>query len=380
MDIKTDYYELLGVGKGADQQEIKRAYRKLARKYHPDINPGDPTAEAKFKEISAAYEVLSDPEKRAMYDRFGHAAFQRGGGGAGPSYQGGGFGADFGGFGSIEDLFEQFFGGMGGVRSRTAGRPDAPQRGQDVHQNLTLEFADAYAGKTINYEYLRKEACPQCKGSGAEPGSGSRTCPECGGAGAKVFQQGFFSMRQTCTRCGGTGQVIGTPCTKCQGRRYVQKLERVEVKVPPGVDTGSRIRLSGKGEGGINGGPPGDLYLNVEVRPHPFFERRGDNIYCEMPITYAEAVLGAQIDIPTVDGRVNLRIPAGTDSGKVFRLRGKGFPHIQQYGRGDMFVTLNIVVPQNIDRESRELIREFEKRNPSNPRLRYLEQERQKAK
>lgn len=369
MQTKTDYYDLLGVARDASPQDIKKAYRRMARQHHPDINPGDPEAETRFKEISEAYEVLSDADKRQKYDRFGHAAFQRGAGGGGGGQQ-----ADFSGFGSIDEIFEQFFGGMGGFsgfggRQRTQERPDAPARGQDVHQNLTLDFADAFTGTTIQYEYMRRDLCDRCKGSAAEPGTQPVTCPDCGGSGARTISQGFFTMRQTCNRCGGIGRVVREPCKKCSGRRFIQRLERVEVKVPAGVDTGSRIRLTGKGDSGLNGGPPGDLYLSVEVRTHKLFERRGDNIYCEIPISFSEAALGANIQVPTVDGRVNMKIPPGTQSGEVMRLRGKGFPRLSAYGSGDMYVLLKVVVPTKLDRESRELIREIDKRNPADPRL-----------
>jgi len=362
MQTNTDYYEILGVDRQADAKEIKKAYRRMARKHHPDINPGDPESESKFKEISEAYEILSDPDKRARYDQFGHAAFKQGVADSGGAHAG---------FGGIEDLFDQLFGGMGGFGAGTTfrQRADAPQRGQDLHQNLTLEFEDAFNGTTIQYEYMRRDTCDRCKGSGSEPGSSPITCPSCGGSGMHMIQQGFFTMRQTCTKCGGTGRIISEHCKTCNGKRFVQVLERIEVKVPAGVDTGSRIRLGGKGDAGLNGGPPGNLYLNVEVREHDLFVRRGDNIYCDIPITFAEASLGAQIQIPTVGGRVNLKVPAGTQSGKVFRLRGKGFPHIQTYGRGDMYVTLNVAVPTKLDRESRDLIRELEERNPLNPRF-----------
>lgn len=373
MAVGTDYYETLGISKNADQGDVKKAYRKLARKYHPDINPGDQKSEAKFKEISEAYEVLSDPDKRTKYDRYGKAAFAPGAR-AGPD-----FAADFGGFGTIEDLFDQFFGGFG-ARTQARQRPDAPARGQDLYHNLALEFTDAFLGRTLRYEYMRSGTCEHCQGKGSEPGSAVAGCPDCGGSGTRVFQQGFISMRQTCPTCGGSGRIIRNPCSKCRGRKFIHVSERVEVKIPAGVDTGSRIRLAGKGDAGLNGGPPGDLYLNVEVLPHPLFERRGDNIYSEIPITFAEAVLGANIEIPTVDGRVSLKVPPGTQSGKVFRLRGKGFPHIQAYGRGDMFVSLSIVVPAKLDRETRELIREFAVKNPANPRLKLFEKVKSRIK
>ncbi len=295
MQTKTDYYELLGIERSADVKDIKKAYRRLARKYHPDINPGDPESESKFKEISEAYEVLSDPAKRSRYDQFGHAAFKPGAGGDSN------INMNFGGF---EDLIDQLFGGRGGFGAGTSQRQraDAPQRGQDLYQSLTLEFVDAYNGKVIQYEYMKRESCERCLGSGSEPGTQPVSCPECGGSGVRTIQQGFFSLRQTCNRCAGSGRIVRDPCTKCSGRRFIQKLERVEVKVPAGVDTGSRIRLSGKGDSGLNGGPRGDLYLNVDVREHKLFERRGDNIYCDIPITFPEAALGSQIQIPTVEG------------------------------------------------------------------------------
>jgi len=362
---KRDYYDVLGVRRNASQEEIKRTYRKLARKYHPDVNPGDKEAEAKFKEINEAYEVLSDPEKRRRYDQFGHQAFGAGFEGARvePGFDFGGFDfSQFGreGFEGLGDLFADFFG-------QARGRARAAQRGEDIHYAMDIEFEDAIRGLASEITIQRHVLCAACQGTGAAGGQSS-SCPDCGGSGQKQVRKGFFSLRQTCPRCHGTGKVILTPCRECGGRGTVFRAERVSVKIPPGVDSGSKIRFQGMGEPSPGGGPPGDLYIVTRVRPHPFFERKGDNIYCEIPITVAEAALGARIEVPTVDGPAMMWIPPETSSGQVFRLKEKGVPHLKGGGRGDQYVTVKIVLPKNLDARSQELLREFSRLNPEDPR------------
>ena len=362
---KRDYYEVLGVPRNAPEREIKRAYRKLARKYHPDVNPGDPTAEAKFKEVNEAYEVLSDPGKRRQYDQFGHQPFASAPTeGAGP-----GFGSDFGpfadfargGVGDIGDLFSDILGGQ--PRTTTA-----PQKGEDLHYSIDLNFEDAIRGLSPEITVQRHVPCEVCQGSGAAAGSAPQSCPDCGGSGRRQVSRGILSMVSPCPRCQGSGRVILNPCPSCGGRGLVYRTEQLKVKIPPGVDTGSRIRLAGMGEAGRNGGPPGDLYVMTRVQPHPLFERKGDNIYFTIPITITEAALGARVGVPTVDGMATMVIPPGTSSGRVFRLREKGVPHLKGSGRGDQFVTVKVVVPQNLDERSQQLLREFARLNPVDPR------------
>jgi molecular chaperone DnaJ len=378
---KRDYYEVLGVSRRASEADLKKAYRRLARKYHPDVNPGDRSAEARFKEISEAYQVLSDPQKRTTYDQFGHAAFTPpppGSPGAGAGWPGGvryqtvnlGDIGDIGDLG-LGDIFEEFLGRGSGAR-RTRIRQDEPVRGADTYQNFTIDFKDAYTGKTVEMEFLRRIVCPKCGGTRAEPGHPPKTCPDCRGTGQRAVQRGFIATAQPCNRCGGSGRVITHLCTQCSGRGYTTRMERVSVHIPAGVDTGSKVRLAGKGEPGENGGPPGDMLMNIEVRPHPLFERRGDNIYVDLPITFAEAALGAEVEAPTPGGLVMMRIPPGTESGKQFRLRGRGFPHVNSTGSGDLFADIRIVVPRNLDMKSRELVRELARMNPQNPRLDML--------
>lgn len=362
---KRDYYEVLGVPRNAPEREIKRAYRKLARKFHPDVNPGDSGAEAKFKEITEAYEVLADPAKRRQYDQFGHQPFASATAeGAGP-----GFGFDFGpfadfsqrGFGGIGDIFSDLFGGQ---REPTTGF----QRGEDLHYAVDLNFEDAIRGLSTEITLQKRAPCKICAGSGAAPGSAPQSCPDCGGSGRRQVSRGFLSTTSPCTRCQGSGKVIIRPCHGCGGRGLVYRTERLKVKIPPGVDTGSRIRLAGKGEPGKDGGPSGDLYVTTRVHPHPFFERKGDNLYCTVPITITEAALGARVEVPTVDGMATMTVPPGTSSGRVFRLKEKGVPHLKGGGRGDQYVTVQVVVPENLDDRSQQLLREFTRLNPMDPR------------
>ncbi len=314
---KRDYYEVLGVERGADTKDIKKAYRRLAQKYHPDRNPDDDTAAEKFREVSEAYEVLSDGEKRAAYDQFGHAGVDGQAGGFG----GGGFGgAGAGGFSDIfGDVFGDIFGGGGGRRS-----PHAPQRGSDLRYNLELDLESAVSGTTVDIRVPRHVECDRCDGQGAEPGSTKETCPTCNGHGQVRMQQGFFAVQQTCPTCHGSGVHIKVPCHKCHGEGRVRETRTLSVKIPAGVDTGDRIRLNGEGESGVNGGPPGDLYVQVAIKPHHIFQRDGKHLQCEVPINFIDAALGGELEVPTLDGRVKLKIPAETQTGKLFRLRGKG--------------------------------------------------------
>jgi len=363
---KRDYYEVLGVSRTAPDREIKRAYRHLARKYHPDVNPGKKNAETAFKEVNEAYEVLSDAKKRREYDRFGHAAFAAGAGAPGPGA--GGFGGvDFGGFdfgspegfGAFTDILSDVLGG--GRRGAGAGAEAA--RGRDIHYTLDLNFEDAVRGFSTEITVQKEAACADCGGSGAPPGAPLVTCPDCNGSGRR---QGRSLLRgvQPCGRCGGTGKARTDTCAACRGRGTRPHTERVKVKIPPGVDTDSRVRLAGMGDAGPHGAPPGDLFLITRVRPHAFFTRKGDNLYCEIPITITEAALGARIEIPTVDGMASMRVPPETSSGQTFRLAEKGVPHLKGGGRGDQFVTVKIGIPHGLDTRSQELLHEFGRLNP----------------
>lgn len=362
---KRDYYEVLGVPRKASEREIKRVYRKLARKFHPDVNPGNSEAEAKFKEITEAYEVLGDPKKRRQYDQFGHQPFASATGeGPGP-----GFGFDFGpfvgfgerGFGGIGDIFADIFGGR-------PGTPTGPQQGEDIHYSIDINFADAIRGLSTEVHLQKHVLCEVCRGSGGEPGTSPESCPDCRGSGRRQVSRGTVRMSSTCTRCQGSGRVVLKPCRNCGGKGMLYRTERIKVKIPPGVDTGSRIRVAGKGEPGKLGGPPGDLYVTTRVQSHRFFERKGDNIYCTIPITITEAALGARVDVPTVDGKATMTIPPGTSGGRIFRLREKGVPHLKGGGRGDQYVTVQVVVPQNLDDRSQQILREFSRLNPMDPR------------
>ena len=345
---KRDYYEVLGVARNASDDDIKKAFRRLARQYHPDVNK-DKDAEARFKEVNEAYEVLSDPQKRQMYDQFGHAGPGMGAGGAG-------FG-DFG-FGGFGDIFQTFFGGQaaGGARR-------GPQRGSDLRYNLTLNFEEAVFGAEKELEIPRADTCPACRGSGAEPGTEPSRCPNCNGTGElRRVQQSIFGQFVNvvmCDRCQGEGRVISTPCHECRGAGRVRVTKHVSLKVPAGVDTGSQIRLTGEGEAGPRGGANGNLYVAITVRKHQFFERDGQDILYTLPVNFAQAALGDEIEVPTVDGNVLLKIPAGTQSGKIFRLKDKGVPNVRGAGRGDQHVYVKVVTPTDLSREERELFEQL---------------------
>ena len=344
---KRDYYEILGVAKGAEEREIKKAYRRLAMKYHPDRNPDDVDADAKFKEASEAYEVLSDSNKRAAYDQFGHAGVDGSAGG----------GAGHGNFSDIfGDVFGDIFGGGGGGRG---GRSHV-QRGADLQYNLDLDLEDAVRGTSVQIKVPTYVSCDPCNGSGAKPGSTPTDCSTCGGIGQVRMQQGFFSVQQTCPRCKGQGKTISDPCNSCHGAGRIQEQKNLSVKIPPGVDTGDRIRLSGEGEAGTHGGPAGDLYVQVGVRDHAIFTRDGRNLYCEVPISFAQAALGGELDVPTLDGRVKLKIPAETQTGKMFRLRGKGVTPVRGGGVGDLLCQVLVETPVKLSKEQKELLEQFQ--------------------
>ncbi|MBV9120019.1 MAG: molecular chaperone DnaJ [Chloroflexi bacterium] len=353
---KRDYYEVLGVARGANDDDIKKAFRRLARQYHPDVNK-EKDAEDRFKEINEAYEVLSDPQKRQLYDQFGHEGPRMG--------AGAGFG-DFGNFGGFSDIFQTFFGGQAG-----AGQRRGPQRGADLRYNLTLSFEEAVFGAETELEIPRADTCSSCKGSGAEPGTEPSRCPNCNGTGElRRVQQSIFGQFVNvvmCERCQGEGRVITTPCHECRGAGRIRVTKHVSLKVPAGVDTGSQIRLTGEGEAGPRGGPNGNLYVAITVKKHPYFERDGQDILYTLPINFAQAALGDEIEIPTVDGKVMLKIPAGTQSGKVMRLKDKGVPNLRGGGRGDQHVYVKVVTPTEISAKERELLeqlREVSKRQP----------------
>jgi molecular chaperone DnaJ len=352
---KRDYYEVLGVARDASEAEIKKAYRQLARQYHPDMNPGDKAAEAKFKEVQEAYEVLSDADKRARYDQFGHAGAEAGGPGFG-GFDFGGAGADFGGFG---DIFDMFFGGGFGRTSRRQG----PERGADLRLDIEIPFEEAVFGGEKEVGVPRQERCSSCDGSGAAPGTRPRTCPTCHGSGqVRVAQNtplGHFQTIRTCHQCHGQGTIIETPCPACRGRGVVQRTRKIKIKIPPGVDTGARLRMAGEGESGARGGPPGDLYIYISVQLHPFFQRDGFDILCEVPVNMVQAALGDRIMVPTLDGKVELNIPAGTQSGSVFRIKGKGIPRLNGAGRGDQHVRVHVETPTSLTEKQKELLREF---------------------
>ena len=346
---KRDYYEVLGIDKNASKDDIRKAYRKLARKYHPDVNKEE-GAEEKFKEVKEAYEVLKDDQKRAQYDQFGHA---------GPSGGGfGGFGGGAGDFSGFGDIFDMFFGGGG--RSRD---PNAPRQGADLQYTIVLDFEEAIFGKETEISIPKEEECDTCHGSGAKPGSKMETCSHCQGSGQLNTEQntpfGRVVNRRVCHYCQGTGKIIPDKCTTCRGTGRVKKQRKIKVSIPAGIDEGQQIRVSGKGEAGINGGPAGDLFVVIQVRSHDFFEREGDNIYCELPLTYTQAALGDEIEVPTVHGNVMLKVPAGTQTGKVFRLKGKGAPNVRGYGQGDQHVQVKIITPTKLTERQKELLREF---------------------
>lgn len=359
---KRDYYEVLGVSRGASQQEIKRAYRRLALKYHPDKNPDDGESEERFKEAAEAYEALSDSQKRANYDRFGHAGLEG-------TFRGAGFDwADFSHFGDFGDIFgglEDFFRGFGvdtGLfETFWTGRRSGPARGSDLEYDLDISFLQAARGHQTTISVSRYEVCGNCRGDGAEPGTVRRTCSSCGGSGQVRMTQGFFTISRTCGRCRGQGSIIQSPCSKCRGQGRVRIARKIQIKVPPGVETGNRLRITGEGEAGLRGGPRGDLYVFIKVAPHEFFQRSNDDIICEVPISFTQAALGAEIDVPTLDGRVKLKIPSGTQTGKIFRLRGKGLQSLRGYGRGDELVRVTVETPTHLNREQRRLLEQLEK-------------------
>lgn len=359
MSTKRDYYDVLGVGKSADATEIKKAYRKLAMKYHPDKNPGDKEAEEKFKEINEAYEVLSDETKRRNYDQFGHEGVNgQGFGGAG------GFGGQ--GFGGFDDIFgdifgDMFGGGFGGGRQRRRG----PERGADIKQRVNISFEEAAFGKKVQVKINRSEECEECNGSGAKTGTSKKTCPTCNGSGQVQSVQrtpfGNIASTRTCSTCNGDGEVIDSPCTKCHGKGSIRKTKTIEVDIPAGIDEGQMIKLGGQGELGSRGGPRGDLYIEVNVNAHPLFTREGYDVYLEMPITFAQATLGDKIQVPTLDGKVEYEIPEGTQTGTVFRLKGKGIPKLRSNVRGDQYVKVTVEIPKKLNDKQKELVRQFAK-------------------
>ncbi|MGM7635619.1 molecular chaperone DnaJ [Bacillus sp. Hm123] len=345
---KRDYYDVLGVEKSASKEEIKKAYRKLSKKYHPDINK-EAGADEKFKEVKDAYEVLSDDQKRAQYDQFGHAGPNQGFGGA-----------DFGGgFGGFEDIFSTFFGGGGGRRRD----PNAPRQGADLQYTMTIKFEEAVFGKETDIEIPKEELCGTCTGTGAKPGTNPETCSHCHGEGQLNVEQntpfGRIVNRRACPYCSGTGKMIKEKCSTCSGDGTVTKMKKIHVKIPAGIDDGQQLRVSGQGEPGVNGGPAGDLFIVFRVLPHELFERDGDDIYCEIPITFVQASLGDEIEVPTIHGKIKLKVPAGTQTGTRFRLRGKGVPNVRGYGTGDQHIQVKVVTPAKLNEKQKNLLREF---------------------
>ncbi|MBI2585177.1 MAG: molecular chaperone DnaJ [Rhodospirillales bacterium] len=356
---KEDYYATLGVKKGASADDIKKAYRKLAMKFHPDRNPGNKTAEKKFKDLSEAYEVLKNDQKRAAYDRFGHAAFDQSAGG-GPGGPFGGFGAGFGqGFASgFADIFDEMFGDVGSTRRRGG---DTGARGADLRYNMEVSLEDAYRGRKTEIRVPTSVPCGDCKGSGAAGGAKPVTCGTCAGVGRVRSQSGFFTVERTCPACGGRGEVIKNPCRTCGGQGRVHREKQLSVNIPQGVEDGTRIRLAGEGEAGLRGAPPGDLYIFLSIKPHRFFQRDGADIYCRVPIPMTTAALGGVIEVPTVEGtRARVTIPEGTPTGHQFRLKGKGMSVLRSAARGDMFVQAMVETPVNLTDKQKELLRQFE--------------------
>lgn len=355
MADKRDYYEVLGVGRDVSDEELKKVYRQLARKYHPDLHPDDPTAEEKFKEITEAYEVLSNPEKRQVYDQYGHEGLESGGMGPGA-----------GGFSDVSEILESLFGGMGGMfgGGGRVNAANAPRQGRDLQANVTLDFMEAVNGKSIELSVQRMENCPDCRGTGSAGGTAADVCPSCQGRGTvKATQRtpfGMISSSKPCPHCGGKGKVIKNPCQKCRGVGRIRVTKNIPVNIPAGIDDGQQLRVSGQGDVGINGGPNGDLYVGVSVRPHPLYTRDGFDIHCDIPITYAQAVLGDEIVVPTVDGNVKYRIAEGTQTGTVFRLKGKGIRRLQRSDRGDQYVRVYIEVPKGLNKRQKELIQQLE--------------------
>ena len=345
---KRDYYDVLGVNRNASETEIKKAYRKLAIQCHPDKNPGDQAAEERFKELSEAYAVLSDGQKRALYDQYGHAGID----------QGGGFGFSSGGFGGtpFEDLFGDIFGDIFGTSRRTSR---GGRRGDDLRYNLSIAFEEAAFGLETKIQLPRHQHCEKCHGSGAKPGTSPVSCPSCSGTGQVRFQQGFFSLTRPCPDCQGEGKKVVDPCSNCHGTGLVRSKKTLSLKIPAGIETGNRLKLNGEGEPGSQGAPPGDLYVVISVKDHPIFHREGNNVLCELPVSITQAALGCELEVPTLDGKVKLKIPAGTQSGKVFKLSDKGIPVLQGYGRGDQLVVARVETPTKLTARQKELLEEF---------------------
>lgn len=371
MSDNKDLYEVLGVSRDASGDEIKKAYKKMVKKHHPDLNPDSKTAEENMKQVNHAYDILSDPEKKARYDQFGD-----------DGNNSGGFGGGFGGFegGGFGDIFDMFFGGGGGGRRNQ----NAPRQGNDLRVDLRISFEEAARGVTKEIELNRTESCKDCGGSGAKNGTERKTCSHCGGSGqVRVNQQtpfGQFQTVKTCPHCGGRGSVVETPCPTCSGSGRVKKTRTIKVNVPPGVSTDSRLRMQNEGEGGINGGPSGDLYIYITVSPHEFFQRNGDDILCNVPITVVQAALGAEIEVETLDGKVKLTVPAGTQTGTSFRLRGRGFPKLRGYGKGDQHVRVNVQTPTNLTDEQKDLLRKFGELDKNSTGIKEAEQAAAKPK
>ena len=346
---KRDYYEVLGVSRSASDQELKSAYRALAQRYHPDKNQTDPTAEEKFKELGEAYSVLADPDQRQRYDRFGHAGVSSG---AGQTW-----GAP--GFGGIEDILGDLFGFGDVFGGRPGGRRSAAQRGADLRYDLEITLEDAYHGMTAQLRIPRLETCESCKGNGAAPGTQPENCSNCGGTGQVRYQQGFFSVARTCQVCRGAGRMVKTPCTECRGAGRIEREKQMEVKIPAGVETGSRLRVQGEGEAGTQGGPAGDLYVVIRLAEHERFERQGSNLYASLPLTFGQAALGADVFVATIEGEEKIKIPSGTQTGTIFRIKGKGMPVLGGRGRGDLFVSVSVVTPTSLTREQRKLLEQL---------------------
>ena len=349
--MKADFYETLGVGKSADEKELKSAFRKLAMQFHPDRNPGDSDCEQKFKEINEAYETLKDPQKRAAYDRFGHAAFENG--------MGGGAGFNGGGFGGFSDMFEDIFGEMMGGRRRGAG---GRERGADLRYNMEISLEEAFSGKTAQIRVPSSATCDECSGSGAKPGTQPTTCALCSGSGRVRAAQGFFSIERTCPQCHGRGNIIKDPCAKCNGQGRVVEERSLSVNIPAGIEDGTRIRLTNEGEAGARGGGPGDLYIFLSVKPHEFFQRDGADLYCKVPISMTTAALGGSFEVATLDGtQTRVKVAEGTQNGRQYRLKGKGMPVLRQPSVGDLYIQTVVETPQNLTKRQRELLEEFER-------------------
>lgn len=353
---KRDYYEVLGVDRGASGDDVKKAYRKLAVKFHPDKNPGDKEAEERFKELGEAYEVLSDSQKRAAYDQMGHAAFQGGGRGRSASTHDpfDMFREVFGGGGGGGSIFEDLFGGGGARRD-----PNAPQKGSDLRYDLEISFEEAALGAEKTLKINKSVSCDECGGIGAAKGTGLRNCSTCGGAGQVISSRGILSIQQTCPRCQGRGKVVEKPCRSCRGEGTVERREKVRIRIPAGVNTGARLRSSGNGEAGLRGGPSGDLYVFLHVRDHEIFDRENDNLVCEVPVSFVVACLGGAVDVPTLEGRSQIRIPAGTQSGATFRIRGRGIENLQGHGKGDLLVRVKVEVPSDLNADQKKKLKEF---------------------